>query len=198
LTRNEKTVANHNRNVRSSAAEYLTFVAASGQGNVEAIYADENVWLSKKVMGLLYDVETNTTNYHLKKVFADSEFQEDSVIRNFRITAADNKSYDIKHYNLAAIIAVGYKVNSERAVQFRKWATAIVESFIIKGFAMDDERLKNDGSVLTKQYLKNSCSGFEKSVCLNVNFSRRLPTFMPHRLITTLQHRPLNVFWPPC
>ena len=127
--------------VRSSAAEYLTFVAASGQGGVEAVYADENVWLSQKMMGQLYDVETHTINYHLKKVFADSELQEDSVIRNFRITAADGKSYDTQHYNLSAIIAVGYKVNSERAVQFRKWATGIIESFTIKGYAMDDERL---------------------------------------------------------
>ena len=140
--------------VRSSAAEYLTFVAASGQGGVEAVYADENVWLSQKMMGLLYDVETNTVNYHLKKVFADNELQEDSVLRNFRITAADGKTYDTQHYNLSAIIAVGYKVNSERAVQFRKWATGIIESFTIKGYAMDDERLKNDGSILGKKYFE--------------------------------------------
>src|SRR3989339_1177047 len=111
--------------VRSSAAEYLTFVAASGHGGVEAVYADENVWVTQKMTGMLYDVETHTVNYHLKKVFSDSELEEDSVIRNFRITAADGKSYDTKHYKLAAIIAVGYKVNSERAVQFRKWATTI-------------------------------------------------------------------------
>lgn len=140
--------------VRSSAAEYLTFMAASGAGGVEAIYADENVWLTQKMMGLLYDVETHTINYHLKKVFADQELTEDSVIRNFRITAADGKSYDTQHYNLSAIIAVGYKVNSERAVQFRKWATGIIESFTIKGFAMDDDRLKNDGSILGKQYFE--------------------------------------------
>jgi hypothetical protein len=76
---------------RSSAAEYLTFVAASGEGGVEAVYADENVWLSQKMMGLLYDVETHTINYHLKKIFSDQELQENSVIRNFRITAADGK-----------------------------------------------------------------------------------------------------------
>jgi hypothetical protein len=99
-------------------------------------------------------LETHTINYHLKKVFSDSELEEDSVIRNFRITAADGKGYNTKHYNLAAIIAVGYKVNSERAVQFRKWATTIIGSFTIKGFAMDDERLKNDGSVLTQQYFE--------------------------------------------
>jgi len=140
---------------RSSAAEYLTFVAASGEGGVEAVYADENVWLSQKMMGLLYDVETHTINYHLKKIFSDQELQENSVIRNFRITAADGKPYDTLHYNLAAIISVGYKVNSERAVQFRKWATGIIESFTVKGFAMDDERLKNDGSILGKKYFED-------------------------------------------
>ncbi len=140
--------------VRSSAAEYLTFVAASGQGGVEAVYADENVWLTQKMMGVLYDVETHTINYHIKKVFADSELQEDSVIRKFRITAADGKTYDTQHYKLSAIISVGYKVNSERAVQFRKWATGIIESFTVKGYAMDDERLKNDGSILGKKYFE--------------------------------------------
>lgn len=139
---------------RSSAAEYLTFIAASGHDGVEAIYADENVWLTQKMMGLLYDVDVRTVNYHLKKIFSDSELEEGSVIRNFRITAADGKNYNTQHYNLSAIIAVGYKVNSERAVQFRKWATTIIESFTIKGFAMDDERLKSDGSILTKQYFE--------------------------------------------
>jgi hypothetical protein len=140
--------------IRSSASEYLTFLAASGQSGVEAIYADENIWLSQKMMGQLYDVETHTINYHLKKVFDDNELQENSVIRIFRITAADGKTYETQHYNLSAIIAVGYKVNSERAVQFRKWATTIIEEFTIKGFAMDDERLKNDGSILGKKYFE--------------------------------------------
>ena len=140
--------------VRSSAAEYLTFVAASGKGGVEAVYADENIWLTQKMLGTLYDVDVRTINYHLKKIFSDSELQENSVIRNFRITAADGKSYNTKHYNLAAIIALGYKVNSERAVQFRKWATAIIREFTIKGYAMDDERLKNDGSILTAKYFE--------------------------------------------
>ena len=140
--------------IRSSAAEYLTFVAASGEGGVEAVYSDENIWLTQKMMGVLYDVETHTINYHLKKVFADGEIDEDSVIRNFRITAADGKTYDTKHYNLAAIIAVGNKVNSPRAVQFRKWANKIIEEYTIKGYAMDDDRLKNDGSILTKKYFE--------------------------------------------
>ena len=145
---------NKNKLIRSSTAEFLTFVAAEGRNSVNAVYADENVWLTQKMMGQLYDVETHTINYHLKKVFADSELEEGSVIRNFRITAADGKNYNTKHYNLSAIIAVGYKVNSERAVQFRKWATGIIEEFTIKGFAMDDERLKNDGTVLGKKYFE--------------------------------------------
>ena len=102
----------------SSVAEYLTFMTATGESQVNAIYADENVWLSQKMMGQLYDVEVPTINYHLKKVFDDNELSENSVIRNFRITADDGKNYQTKHYNLSAIIAVGYKVNSERAVGF--------------------------------------------------------------------------------
>ena len=140
--------------VRSSAAEYLTFVAASGASGVEAVYVDESVWLSQKMMAQLYDVDVRTINYHLKRIFSDSELQEESVIRGFRITAADGKTYDTKHYKLSAIIAVGYKVNSERAVQFRKWATRVVEEFTIKGFAMDDERLKRGGSVLGDRYFE--------------------------------------------
>lgn len=140
--------------VRSSASEYLTFVAASGTGGIEAVYADESIWLTQRMMGALYDVGVKTINYHLKRIFSDSELEADSVIRDFRITAADGKNYNTKHYNLAAIIAVGYKVNSERAVQFRKWATTVIEEFTIKGYTMDDERLKNDGSVLNRRYFE--------------------------------------------
>jgi len=150
----EKKDKNSHTIIRSSAAEYLTFVAGSANSDVNAVYADENVWLSQKMIALLYDVNVRTVNEHLKKIFSDSELEENSVIRNFRITASDGKSYDTKHYNLSAIIAVGYKVNSERAVQFRKWATTVIESFTIKGFAMDDDRLKSDGSILTKQYFE--------------------------------------------
>ena len=140
--------------VRSSAAEYLTFVAASGQGGVEAMYADESIWLTQKMMGVLYDVNVRTVNEHLKNIFADSELRADSVIRKFRITAADGKTYDTQHYKLPAIIAVGYKVNSERAVQFRKWATQVIEQFTIKAYVMDDERIKAGGSVLTERYFE--------------------------------------------
>jgi len=140
--------------VRSSAAEYLTFIAAGGGGGVEAVYADESIWLTQKMMATLYDVDVRTVNYHLKKIFSDSELQEESVIRNFRITASDGKTYNTKHYKLPAIIAVGYKVNSERAVQFRKWATTIIEEYTVKAYVMDDERIKSGGSLLTEQYFE--------------------------------------------
>lgn len=155
MSKNPKKSGKKGRSLlRSSAAEYLTFVAATGTDGVEAVYADESIWLTQKMMGLLYDVETHTINYHLKKVFSDSELQENSVIRNFRITATDGKNYNTKHYKLPAIIAVGYKVNSERAVQFRKWATGVIEEFTIKAYVMDDERIKSGGSILTDQYFE--------------------------------------------
>lgn len=141
---------------RSSAAEYLSFVAGSGDGGVEAVYADESVWLSQKMMAVLYDVEIPTINYHLKKVYADSELDRSSTIRDFlRVQQEGSRkvSRSVEHYNLKAIIAVGYKVNSERAVQFRKWATEVVSEFTIKAWVMDAERLKS-GSVLTKEYFE--------------------------------------------
>lgn len=142
--------------IRSSAAEYLTFVAANGddKNSVEVRYEDENIWITQKMLAILYDVDVRTINYHIKKIFDDSELEEASVIRNFRITAADGKSYDTKHYNLQMIIAVGFKVNSERAVQFRKWINQIAKDYTIKGWVMDEERLKNGGSILTEDYFE--------------------------------------------
>lgn len=140
--------------VRSSAAEYLTFITATGESDVNAVYFEENVWLTQKMMGLLYNVESHTITYHLQKIFKDNELDADSVTRKFRVTASDGKSYNTNHYNLKAIIAVGNKVDSPRAVQFRRWANGIIEEFTIKGFAMDDERLKNFGTILTKDYFE--------------------------------------------
>jgi len=150
-------MAENNKNeitIRSSAAEYLTYVASVGDSadSLEMRYEDENIWLTQKMMAALYDVDVRTINYHLKKIFEDAELQEDSVIRNFRITAADGKAYNTKHYNLQAIIAVGFKVNNQRAVRFRVWANQIVEQYTVKGWTMDVERLKNGGSILTEKY----------------------------------------------
>ena len=142
--------------IRSSAAEYLTFIAANGddQEAIEIRYEDENIWLTQKMMAALYDVSVSAINQHLKKIFDDNELDENSVIKKYLITANDGKSYNTKHYNRQAIIAVGFKVNNERAVQFRKWSNQIVKDFTIKGWAMDDERLKNSGTKLTKDYFE--------------------------------------------
>ena len=142
--------------LRSSTAEYLTYVASTGDSSesVEMRYEDENIWLTQKMMAALFDVDVRTINYHIIKVFADSELLEDSVIRKFRITADDGKAYLTNHYSLQMIIAVGFKVNSERAVQFRKWVNEIAATYTIKGWVMDEDRLKYGGTVLTKQYFE--------------------------------------------
>ena len=139
--------------IRSSAAEYLTYIAATGDTveSIEIRYEDENIWLTQKMMAVLYDVDVRTINYHIKKIFEDRELQENSVIRKFRITASDGKEYNTNHYSVQMIIAVGFKVNSDRAVQFRKWVNMITSEYTIKGFAMDDERLKR-GTYLTDKY----------------------------------------------
>ena len=141
--------------LRSSAAEYLTFVAATGESDVsfEMRYEDENIWLTQKMMATLYDVSVAAINQHLKKVFEDGELREESVIKKYLITAADGKSYNTKHYNLQAIIAVGFKVNNQRAVQFRKWAGQIVKDHTIQGWTMDVERLKK-GHMFTDEYFE--------------------------------------------
>ena len=142
--------------IRSSAAEYLTYVASVGdqQDSIEMRYEDENIWLTQKMMATLYDVDVRTINEHIKKTYSDSELEKDSTIRNFRIVQTEGSrqvTRDTKHYSLQMIIAVGFKVNSERAVQFRKWVNQIAKDYTIKGWVMDDERLKR-GTYLTEKY----------------------------------------------
>lgn len=144
--------------VRSSAAEYLTFVASTGDSDesVEMRYEDENIWLTQKKMAVLYNVDVRTINYHIKKIFADSELQEEPTIRKFRIVQNEGNrriEREVSHYSLQMIIAVGFKVNSERAVQFRKWVNSIAMEYTIKGWVMDDERLKQ-GTYLTDKYFE--------------------------------------------
>ena len=116
--------------IRSSAAEYLTYIAATGDNpqSIEMRYEDENIWLTQKLMAVLYDVDVRTINYHIKKILEDGELNENSVIRKYWITASDGKNYETNHYSLQMIIAVGFKVNNERAVRFRKWANQIVKA----------------------------------------------------------------------
>lgn len=144
--------------IRSSAAEYLTFVAAGGKSteSIEIRYEDENIWLTQKMMAVLYDTSVSTINEHIKNILADHELQEEATIRNFRIVQIEGDrsiTRSVKHYGLQMIIAVGFKVNSERAVQFRKWVNRITKEYTIKGWVMDSERLKK-GSFLTDKYFE--------------------------------------------
>ena len=146
--------------IRSSAAEYLTYVAAVGdqQESMEMRYEDENIWLTQKMMATLYDVDVRTISDHIRKVFDDSELEEAATIRKFRIVQQEGSrqvSREVNHYNLQMIIAVGFKVSNDRAVQFRKWANSIVKDYTIQGWAIDDARLKNGGSILTTEYFDN-------------------------------------------
>ena len=141
--------------IHSSAAEYLTYVACTGSNSdsFEMRYEDENIWLTQKMMATLYDVSVSAINQHLKRIFEDNELVEESVIKKYLITASDGKSYSAKHYNLQVIIAVGFKVNNDRAVRFRKWAGQIVKDYTIQGWTMDKERLKK-GHMFTDEYFE--------------------------------------------
>ena len=145
--------------IRSSAAEYLTFVAATGENpsRVELRYEDENIWLTQRMMAELYGVDVRTINEHIRKIYADNELSEAATVRNFRIVQIEGSREvcrEVKHYSLQMIISVGFKVNNERAVQFRKWANTVVKDYTIQGWVMDDERLKRGGTVLTKDYFE--------------------------------------------
>ena len=137
--------------IRNSTAEFLVFTAQAGEKGIEVRVEDETVWLTQKLLGALFDVDVRTISEHLQNIFTSGELAEASVIRKFRITAADGKSYTTAHYNLDAIIAVGFRVNSTRATQFRQWAIGILRDFAIRGYVLDKERLKN-GAIFNQSY----------------------------------------------
>lgn len=139
--------------IRNSTAEFLIFTGQAGEQSIEARYEDNTIWLSQKLMAELFAVDVRTISEHLKNIFKSEELTENSVIRKFRITATDGKSYDTQHYNLDAIISVGYRVNSVRATQFRQWATQVLREFAIKGYVLDKERMEN-GSFLGEDYFE--------------------------------------------
>jgi hypothetical protein len=141
--------------IHSSAAEYLTYIAAAGsdERSFEMRYENENIWLTQKMMAALYNVSVQNVGQHIKKVFEDGELSPDAVIKKYFITAADGKEYETMHYNLQMIIAVGFKVNNDRAVQFRKWAGQVVKDYTIQGWVMDVDRLKK-GHIFTDEYFE--------------------------------------------
>ncbi len=145
--------------VRSSAAEYLSFVAAGGSSetSVEMRYENENIWLTQKMMATLYDVSVPAINQHLKRIFADNELERRATVKQYLIVQTEGNrevQREVEHYNLQAIIAVGFKIENERAVQFRKWANKIVKDYTIQGWTMDVERLKHGGSILTDDFFE--------------------------------------------
>ena len=140
--------------IRNSTAEFLIFTGQAGEDGIEVRVADETVWLSQKLLAELFGVDVRTISEHLGNLFDSAELRADSVIRKFRTTAADGKNYNTQFYNLDAIIAVGFRVNSARAIQFRQWATGVLRDFAIRGYVLDKERLKN-GSFFNKAYFEN-------------------------------------------
>lgn len=143
-----------NLTIRNSTVEFLIFTTSNGQDTIEVKVEDETVWLTQKLIAKLFDVHVATVNEHLKNIFKTDELEEDSVIRNFLITANDGKNYNTKHYNLDAIISLGYRINSKKATEFRRWATQVLKQFATRGYVLDNERLKN-GSYLNPQYFKD-------------------------------------------
>ncbi len=137
--------------IRNSTAEFLIFTSQAGKDGIEVRFENETIWLSQKLMAVLFDCSTDNISLHLKNIFKSGELNESSVTEDFSVTATDGKKYKTKHYNLDAVISVGYRVNSQRATQFRQWATSILRDFAIRGYVLDKERLKN-GTFLNQEY----------------------------------------------
>jgi len=142
---------NEKLQIRNSTAEFLIFTSQTSENSIEVMVVDENVWLTQDMIATLYEKGRSTITEHLKNIFLDGELDEESVCRKFRRTGADGKEYNTKFYNLEAVIAVGFRTHSERAIVFRQWATSVLKDFSIRGYVMDKERLKN-GTFLNEDY----------------------------------------------
>jgi hypothetical protein len=140
--------------IRNSTAEFLIFTRQASEDGIEVRVTEETVWLTQKLIGVLFDKGRSTITEHLTNIFETGELNEKAVCRDFRHTAEDGKDYTTRFYNLDAIIAVGFWVNSARAIQFRQWATGVLRDFAIRGYVLDKERLKN-GSFLSRAYFEN-------------------------------------------
>ncbi|NLH62247.1 MAG: virulence RhuM family protein [Ignavibacteriales bacterium] len=140
--------------IRNNTAEFLIFTTQAGENTIEVMVEYDTVWLTQKMIAVLFDSSKQNIGQHLKKIFEEGELQENSVVKNFFTTAPDGKQYDTAFYNLDAIISVGYRVNSRKATQFRQWATSVLRDFAIRGYVLDKERLKN-GTFLSKEYYEH-------------------------------------------
>lgn len=160
-------------NIRNSTAEFLVFSKQAGESTIEVRVEDETVWLSQKLIATLFDVDVRTISEHLTNIFKGGELEESSVIRKFRTTASDGKNYNTQFYNLDAIISVGYRVNSDRAIQFRQWATNILRDFAIRGYVLDKERLKN-GAFFSKKYFDDLLAEIREIRSSERNFYQKI------------------------
>ncbi|KAA6310652.1 hypothetical protein EZS27_038077, partial [termite gut metagenome] len=140
--------------IRNSTAEFLIFTNQAKEDGIEVRVQDETIWLSQKLMAVLFDCSTDNISLHLKNIFKENELDENSVTEDFSVTASDGKTYKTKHYNLDAIIAVGYRVNSKRATAFRQWATSILRDYAIRGYVLDRKRMEN-GAFLGEDYFEH-------------------------------------------
>lgn len=151
LSKQSKKMSKNKLQIRNSTAEFLIFTSQTGKDGIEVRFENETIWLSQKLMAVLFDCSTDNISLHLKNIFKSGELNESSVSEEFSVTASDGKNYKTKHYSLDAIISVGYRVNSQRATQFRQWATSVLRDFAIRGYVLDKERLKN-GTFLNREY----------------------------------------------
>lgn len=140
--------------IRNSTVDFLIFTKQNSQDSIEVRVQDENVWLTQDGIAKLFEKGRSTITEHLQTIFKEGELVEDSVCRNFRLTATDGKSYNTKFYNLEAIISVGYRVNSIRATQFRQWATKVLKTFTVQGYVLDKNRLEN-GQIFDEEYFEH-------------------------------------------
>lgn len=166
-------MSNKKLQIRNSTAEFLIFTSQAGENTIEVMVQDETVWLTQKMIAALFDSTKQNVGQHLKKIFEEGELQENSVVKNFFTTADDDKQYNTAFYNLDAIISVGYRVNSQRATQFRQWATSVLRDFAIRGYVLDKERLKN-GAFLSKTYFDNLLAEIREIRASERNFYQKI------------------------
>lgn len=159
MTRRKNEEKNNEHQIRNSTAEFLIFTSQKGENSIDVLFADENVWLTQDMIATLYEKGRTTITEHLKNIFDEGELDENSTCRKFRRVASNGKEYNTKFYNLEAVIAVGFRANSDRAIQFRQWATTVIKDFSIRGYVLDKERLKN-GTFLNEEYLRVISIGF--------------------------------------
>jgi len=159
--------------IRNSTTEFLIFTSQAGENGIEVRFQNETIWLSQKMMAVLFDCSTDNISLHLKNIFKTKELIENVVAEDFSVTASDGKNYKTKHYSLDAIIATGYRVNSQRATQFRQWATSVLRDFAIRGYVLDNERLKN-GAFLSKTYFDDLLAEIREIRASERNFYQKI------------------------